>query len=144
MPRGDRFSVSSAGSQWHRTSSEGRTLEHCDRQPSFDEGMGSWKRRRSGGAADAVSLERPAAARFPQVRRFHPRFAHPIRRRSDRLASWLGLILVLMDAKLCLANVVPVDPIWSLVATLIILGITVAASIAVPWRPVADDLPQGR
>jgi hypothetical protein len=49
-----------------------------------------------------------------------------------------------MDAKLCLANVVPVDPIWSLVATLIILGITVAASIAVPWRPVADDLPQGR
>jgi tellurite resistance protein TerC len=57
-------------------------------------------------------------------------------RRLQYLHYGLGLILALMGAKLCLADVVRVDPIWSLVTTLGILGITVAISLAVPRRQI--------
>jgi len=57
-------------------------------------------------------------------------------RRLRYLHYGLGLILTLMGAKLCLAEVVRVAPVWSLAATLAILGITIAASLAAPRRPL--------
>jgi tellurite resistance protein TerC len=57
-------------------------------------------------------------------------------RRLQYLHYGLGLILALMGAKLCLADVVRIAPIWSLVTTLGILGITVAISLAVPRRQI--------
>lgn len=57
-------------------------------------------------------------------------------RRLRYLHYGLGIILGLMGAKLCLADVLHVDPLWSLVGTLGILGLTVALSLAVPRRPL--------
>jgi hypothetical protein len=45
-------------------------------------------------------------------------------------------MLVLMGAKLCLADVVRIDPIWSLAGTLVVLGITIGASLVAPRRPL--------
>ena len=55
-------------------------------------------------------------------------------RRLRYLHYGLGLILALMGAKLCLADVVRIGPIWSLAGTLALLGITIAASLAAPRR----------
>ena len=57
-------------------------------------------------------------------------------RRLRYLHYGLGLILALMGAKLGLADIVRIDPIWSLAGTLVVLGITIAASLATPRRPL--------
>jgi TerC family integral membrane protein len=57
-------------------------------------------------------------------------------RRLRYLHYGLGLILALMGAKLCLADVVRIDPIWSLAGTVAVLGSTIAASLVAPRRPL--------
>ena len=59
-------------------------------------------------------------------------------RRLRYLHYGLGLILALMGAKLCLADVVHIDPIWSLAGTVAVLGITIAVSLAAPRRPLSS------
>jgi tellurite resistance protein TerC len=62
-----------------------------------------------------------------------------IQARFHLLPRWLAVVLVLIGAKMLLADIYKVPVIWSLAATFLILGTSVALSLVIPPRKSNPD-----